>query len=264
MKSFKYITLVMALCFSITAMAQDDYRKAVENFVQKYGGGGVNSKQTTESLLPLAQEMGLSASDAEAKVKDFVDNKVTPALTDIMAEEFKKHLTLDELNSVVKEFDTPAGVTVSQHLARLSSQEASAGLEQVLMPAIQSIAFGGSPSAVETPNVSDSYKALFSTYYKVCNANSALTGALEGMKSAMGQMPGGGDIIEKLQKFFVDNGEALVMIQAKEVLTEADLAFLNKTFSTPAGQKAIKASCSATKEVMPKMISLMQEFVTGE
>lgn len=262
MKSIKFIAFAIAFCFSTTVMAQDAYRKAVEKFVATYYGN-LNVTQMAESMTPQLQQMGMSAAAAEKKAKDFVNGRVLPTIIDVMTEEFKKEVTLDELNSVIKEFDTPTGKETAAHLTTLSSMQSTNEIQKIMMPAIQPLFLGGSPKPVPFPEVSASYKKLFSTYYKACNASSTLTSTFEGIKPILNQMPGGSEMIDKLQKFFADNGEAIILTYAKDTLTEADLKFLNKTFTTPAGKKVITASQNATIQIMPKMLPLFQELMGG-
>lgn len=246
---------VMLLMWGMMAMAQTSMTAAVERYLIASNRVASMSEKMETTLVTLTPQLQLrvpSGYTAESMAQKYIESEFTKDVASLFSPYFVNDgVTIAEVNEVSEKFETPEGQLASKHEAKMGAQENLVDMMAIVQNGVLSIVQGKMPEKVKS-TASAERKALFSAYYKNNNMDAFVS-------VAIAQMFAGKDVPQdmkiKMEKYFKENMETLMLNVSESILTDADLTFLGNLYAMPQYSKISESAI--------KVMNNPQEFGMG-
>ena len=252
----KILSLMFVLCaFSTAVIAQDDaYTKEFLNYLNAGWGNTASQELGTERytniFAALLSQMPNSPykttaeinSAAAALAKKYNDEQAKQDIAAIMAPNFQKHLSLNDLKEINKTIRSDKKLfEIGNKLANKEIMtDMSTTITQSMLSSMMKVAQGEEPDPILTDNErKDKLYIAIEEYCKSCGINEMMTGSFaQGLASMSGDAQQQ-KIMTALLKYIAKEIPSAYYKSAKGKVTTEEIAYITKFYQTPLGKKFV-------------------------
>lgn len=263
----KILSLVLVLCtFSAAVVAQNDaYTKEFLNYLNAGWGNTASQELGTEGytniFAALLSQMPNSPykttaeinSAAAALAKKYNDEQAKQDVAAIMAPNFQKHLSLNDLKEINKTIRSDKKLfEIGNKLANKEIiTDMSTTITQSMLSSMMKVAQGEEPDPILTDNErKDKLYIAIEEYCKSCGINEMMTGSFaQGLASMSGDAQQQ-KIMTALLKYIAKEIPSAYYKSAKGKVTTEEIAYITKFYQTPLGKKLVAGTIESMSNPM--------------
>ncbi len=263
----KILSLVLVLCaFSTAVIAQDDaYTKEFLNYLNAGWGNTASQELGTEGytniFAALLSQMPNSPykttaeinSAAAALAKKYNDEQAKQDIAAIMAPNFQKHLSLNDLKETNKTIRSDKKLfEIGNKLANKEIiTDMSTTITQSMLSSMMKVAQGEEPDPILTDNErKDKLYIAIEEYCKSCGINEMMTGSFaQGLASMSGDAQQQ-KIMTALLKYIAKEIPSAYYKSAKGKVTTEEIVYITKFYQTPLGKKLVAGTIESMSNPM--------------
>lgn len=263
----KILSLMFVLCaFSTAVIAQDDaYTKEFLNYLNAGWGNTASQELGTEGytniFAALLSQMPNSPykttaeinSAAAALAKKYNDEQAKQDVAAIMAPNFQKHLSLNDLKEINKTIRSDKKLfEIGNKLANKEIiTDMSTTITQSMLSSMMKVAQGEEPDPILTDNErKDKLYIAIEEYCKSCGINEMMTGSFaQGLASMSGDAQQQ-KIMTALLKYIAKEIPSAYYKSAKGKVTTEEIAYITKFYQTPLGKKLVAGTIESMSNPM--------------
>lgn len=252
----KILSLMFVLCaFSTAVIAQDDaYTKEFLNYLNAGWGNTASQELGTERytniFAALLSQMPNSPykttaeinSAAAALAKKYNDEQAKQDIAAIMAPNFQKHLSLNDLKEINKTIRSDKKLfEIGNKLANKEIiTDMSTTITQSMLSSMMKVAQGEEPDPILTDKErKDKLYIAIEEYCKSCGINEMMTGSFaQGLASMSGDAQQQ-KIMTALLKYIAKEIPSAYYKSAKGKVTTEEVVYITKFYQTPLGKKFV-------------------------
>lgn len=252
----KILSLMFVLCaFSTAVIAQDDaYTKEFLNYLNAGWGNTASQELGTERytniFAALLSQMPNSPykttaeinSAAAALAKKYNDEQAKQDIAAIMAPNFQKHLSLNDLKEINKTIRSDKKLfEIGNKLANKEIMtDMSTTITQSMLSSMMKVAQGEEPDPILTDKErKDKLYIAIEEYCKSCGINEMMTGSFaQGLASMSGDAQQQ-KIMTALLKYIAKEIPSAYYKSAKGKVTTEEVVYITKFYQTPLGKKFV-------------------------
>lgn len=259
MKKFILSVMMFVMAGTMNLFAQSqEYINAIAELISVDPSSAQMGKEDMQGTLTnLLTQLGMGESDAAPVVEKYLSTQFDEDMTSIMAELYYKHMTLDQVNSLIKTYKDPVMGSVLSKNTELSKniQEAT---QQYLMNNIMGLMSGQKLPAVELDeNVSSEYMDLVKKNIEISNSKSLIDNARNSLvPSLVGQIQDEEqkktmtNMMNTMFEALSNNFETLYANSAIGTFTKQDLKTINAFLQTEESQASNRALADITQNYL--------------
>lgn len=259
MKKFILSVMMFVMTGTMNLFAQSqEYINAISELISVDPSSVQMGKEELQgTLTELLTQLGMGENDARPVVEKYLSTQFDEDMASIMAELYYKHMTLDQVNSLIKTYKDPVMGNVLSKNTELSKniQEAT---QQYLMNNIMGLMSGQKLPAVELDeNVSSEYMDLVKKNIEISNSKSLIDNARNSLvPSLVGQIQDEEqkktmtNMMNTMFEALSNNFETLYANAAIGILTKQDLKTTNAFQQTEEAKASNKALADITQNYM--------------
>lgn len=259
MKKFILSVMMFVMTGTMNLFAQSqEYINAISELISVDPSSAQMGKEELQgTLTELLTQLGIGENDARPVVEKYLSTQFDEDMASIMAELYYKHMTLDQVNSLIKTYKDPVMGNVLSKNTELSKniQEAT---QQYLMNNIMGLMSGQKLPAVELDeNVSSEYMDLVKKNIEISNSKSLIDNARNSLvPSLVGQIQDEEqkktmtNMMNTMFEALSNNFETLYANAAIGILTKQDLKTTNAFQQTEEAKASNKALADITQNYM--------------
>ncbi len=259
MKKFILSVMMFVMAGTMNLFAQSqEYIDAIAELISVDPSSAQMGKEDMQGTLTnLLTQLGMGESDAAPVVEKYLSTQFDEDMTSIMAELYYKHMTLDQVNSLIKTYKDPVMGSVLSKNTELSKniQEAT---QQYLMNNIMGLMSGQKLPAVELDeNVSSEYMDLVKKNIEISNSKSLIDNARNSLvPSLVGQIQDEEqkktmtNMMNTMFEALSNNFETLYANSAIGIITKQDLKTINAFQQTEEAKASNKALATITQNYL--------------
>lgn len=263
----RFFSVLLFVSISTSLVWADAYREALVTYVY---GTQDNIEQVQQSLGIAMQKVFPDNPDKAAQIlAEYFSTQGAEDLADIYEPSFRKYVTQDDLNEIIKVYSDPRYVELSQRstqmMAQLSQSPEFAQFAQQLSAAMQSIVTGVKPEELPvSASVTANYKQLFHRFYEEAQIGETMTetykSVVEMIESTLANngVKNAKEIGASVLSYISTNAETLFLNMYSKVFTTDDLNLLIEAAAMPAQKKVTKA----TQEVVADPFKFASDIIT--
>lgn len=263
----KILSLMFVLCaFSTAVIAQDDaYTKEFLNYLNAGWGNTASQELGTEGytniFAALLSQMPNSPykttaeinSAAAALAKKYNDEQAKQDVAAIMAPNFQKHLSLNDLKEINKTIRSDKKLfEIGNKLANKEIiTDMSTTITQSMLSSMMKVAQGEEPDPILTDNErKDKLYIAIEEYCKSCGINEMMTGSFaQGLASMSGDAQQQ-KIMTTLLKYIAKEIPSAYYKSAKGKVTTEEIVYITKFYQTPLGKKLVAGTIESMSNPM--------------
>lgn len=263
----KILSLVLVLCtFSAAVVAQNDaYTKEFLNYLNAGWGNTASQELGTEGytniFAALLSQMPNSPykttaeinSAAAALAKKYNDEQAKQDVAAIMAPNFQKHLSLNDLKEINKTIRSDKKLfEIGNKLANKEIiTDMSTTITQSMLSSMMKVAQGEEPDPILTDNErKDKLYIAIEEYCKSCGINEMMTGSFaQGLASMSGDAQQQ-KIMTALLKYIAKEIPSAYYKSAKGKVTTEEIVYITKFYQTPLGKKLVAGTIESMSNPM--------------
>lgn len=263
----KILSLVLVLCtFSAAVVAQNDaYTKEFLNYLNAGWGNTASQELGTEGytniFAALLSQMPNSPykttaeinSAAAALAKKYNDEQAKQDVAAIMAPNFQKHLSLNDLKEINKTIRSDKKLfEIGNKLANKEIiTDMSTTITQSMLSSMMKVAQGEEPDPILTDNErKDKLYIAIEEYCKSCGINEMMTGSFaQGLASMSGDAQQQ-KIMTALLKYIAKEIPSAYYKSAKGKVTTEEVVYITKFYQTPLGKKLVAGTIESMSNPM--------------
>lgn len=263
----KILSLVFVLCtFSAAVVAQNDaYTKEFLNYLNAGWGNTASQELGTEGytniFAALLSQMPNSPykttaeinSAAAALAKKYNDEQAKQDVAAIMAPNFQKHLSLNDLKEINKTIRSDKKLfEIGNKLANKEIiTDMSTTITQSMLSSMMKVAQGEEPDPILTDNErKDKLYIAIEEYCKSCGINEMMTGSFaQGLASMSGDAQQQ-KIMTALLKYIAKEIPSAYYKSAKGKVTTEEIVYITKFYQTPLGKKLVAGTIESMSNPM--------------
>lgn len=263
----KILSLMFVLCaFSTAVIAQDDaYTKEFLNYLNAGWGNTASQELGTEGytniFAALLSQMPNSPykttaeinSAAAALAKKYNDEQAKQDVAAIMAPNFQKHLSLNDLKEINKTIRSDKKLfEIGNKLANKEIiTDMSTTITQSMLSSMMKVAQGEEPDPILTDNErKDKLYIAIEEYCKSCGINEMMTGSFaQGLASMSGDAQQQ-KIMTALLKYIAKEIPSAYYKSAKGKVTTEEVVYITKFYQTPLGKKLVAGTIESMSNPM--------------
>lgn len=259
MKKFILSVMMFVMTGTMNLFAQSqEYINAISELISVDPSSVQMGKEELQgTLTELLTQLGMGENDARPVIEKYLSTQFDEDMASIMAELYYKHMTLDQINSLIKTYKDPVMGNVLSKNTELSKniQEAT---QQYLMNNIMGLMSGQKLPAVELDeNVSSEYMDLVKKNIEISNSKSLIDNARNSLvPSLVGQIQDEEqkktmtNMMNTMFEALSNNFETLYANAAIGILTKQDLKTTNAFQQTEEAKASNKALADITQNYM--------------
>ena len=263
----KILSLVLVLCtFSAAVVAQNDaYTKEFLNYLNAGWGNTASQELGTEGytniFAALLSQMPNSPYKTTAEInsaaatlaKKYNDEQAKQDVAAIMAPNFQKHLSLNDLKEINKTIRSDKKLfEIGNKLANKEIiTDMSTTITQSMLSSMMKVAQGEEPDPILTDNErKDKLYIAIEEYCKSCGINEMMTGSFaQGLASMSGDAQQQ-KIMTALLKYIAKEIPSAYYKSAKGKVTTEEIAYITKFYQTPLGKKLVAGTIESMSNPM--------------
>ena len=263
----KILSLMFVLCaFSTAVIAQEDaYTKEFLNYLNAGWGNTASQELGTEGytniFAALLSQMPNSPykttaeinSAAAALAKKYNDEQAKQDIAAIMAPNFQKHLSLNDLKELNKTIRSDKKLfEIGNKLANKEIiTDMSTTITQSMLSSMMKVAQGEEPDPILTDKEKqDKLYIAVEDYCKTCGVNEMMTGSFaQGLASMSGDAQQQ-KIMTALLKYIAKEIPSAYYKSAKGKVTTEEIVYITKFYQTPLGKKLVAGTIESMSNPM--------------
>lgn len=259
MKNFILSVMLFVMAGTINLYAQSqEYIDAIGELISvDPSSTQIGKEELKVTFTNLLTQLGIEENNATPIVEKYLSTQFYEDMTNIMAEFYYKHMTLNQVKSLIKKYKDPAMADVLEKNTELSKniQEAT---QQYLMNNTMGLMSGKDLPAVELDaNVSSEYMELIKKNIEISNSKSMIDNARNSLVPSLveqiqdeEQKQMMTNMMNTMFEALSNNFETLYANSAIGIITKQDLKTINAFQQTEEAKASNKALAAITQNYL--------------
>lgn len=261
------LTMVMIFSMNIATMAQTSFKECFKTMMERnLINNNFKSEDLKEAYIQILMAGGTDQASAQNLAEEYIQQQFKNDMIDCVMPYYQSVMTIDDVQQILTLTHTTTGKTALQNIGKVNELMNTPKVQNYMQSAVMQMIQGQDPTpqAAQTPA---SYQNKFNQYWECNHMDEMMSNIVESIGTGMANIMGNQEqqkvfenFMTKFGKFMKTNMKTLLTNESSQQVTEADLDFYVKTFSTPVGQKFIQGNLNLSKNTMKVGENIVQKF----
>lgn len=261
------LTMVMIFSMNIATMAQTSFKECFKTMMERnLINNNFKSEDLKEAYVQILMAGGTDQASAQNLAEEYIEQQFKNDMIDCVMPYYQSVMTIDDVQQILTLTHTTTGKTALQNMGKVNELMNTPEVQNYMQSAVMQMIQGQDPTplAAQTPA---SYQNKFNQYWECNHMDEMMSNIVESIGAGMANIMGNQEqqkvfenFMTKFGKFMKTNMKTLLTNESSQQVTEADLDFYVKTFSTPVGQKFIQGNLNLSKNTMKVGENIVQKF----
>lgn len=261
------LTMVMIFSMNIATMAQTSFKECFKTMMERnLINNNFKSEDLKEAYVQILMAGGTDQASAQNLAEEYIQQQFKNDMIDCVMPYYQSVMTIDDVQQILTLTHTTTGKTALQNIGKVNELMNTPEVQNYMQSAVMQMIQGQDPTplAAQTPA---SYQNKFNQYWECNHMDEMMSNIVESIGAGMANVMGNQEqqkvfenFMTKFGKFMKTNMKTLLTNESSQQVTEADLDFYVKTFSTPVGQKFIQGNLNLSKNTMKVGENIVQKF----
>lgn len=261
------LTMVMIFSMNIATMAQTSFKECFKTMMERnLINNNFKSEDLKEAYIQILMAGGTDQASAQNLAEEYIQQQFKNDMIDCVMPYYQSVMTIDDVQQILTLTHTTTGKTALQNIGKVNELMNTPKVQNYMQSAVMQMIQGQDPTplAAQTPA---SYQNKFNQYWECNHMDEMMSNIVESIGAGMANVMGNQEqqkvfenFMTKFGKFMKTNMKTLLTNESSQQVTEADLDFYVKTFSTPVGQKFIQGNLNLSKNTMKVGENIVQKF----
>ncbi len=261
------LTMVMIFSMNIATMAQTSFKECFKTMMERnLINNNFKSEDLKEAYIQILMAGGTDQASAQNLAEEYIQQQFKNDMIDCVMPYYQSVMTIDDVQQILTLTHTTTGKTALQNIGKVNELMNTPEVQNYMQSAVMQMIQGQDPTplAAQTPA---SYQNKFNQYWECNHMDEMMSNIVESIGAGMANVMGNQEqqkvfenFMTKFGKFMKTNMKTLLTNESSQQVTEADLDFYVKTFSTPVGQKFIQGNLNLSKNTMKVGENIVQKF----
>lgn len=261
------LTMVMIFSMNIATMAQTSFKECFKTMMERnLINNNFKSEDLKEAYVQILMAGGTDQASAQNLAEDYIQQQFKNDMIDCVMPYYQSVMTIDDVQQILTLTHTTTGKTALQNIGKVNELMNSPEVQNYMQSAVMQMIQGQDPTPL-TAQTPASYQNKFNQYWECNHMDEMMSNIVESIGAGMANIMGNQEqqkvfenFMTKFGKFMKTNMKTLLTNESSQQVTEADLDFYVKTFSTPVGQKFIQGNLNLSKNTMKVGENIVQKF----
>ena len=261
------LTMVMIFSMNIATMAQTSFKECFKTMMERnLINNNFKSEDLKEAYVQILMAGGTDQASAQNLAEEYIQQQFKNDMIDCVMPYYQSVMTIDDVQQILTLTHTTTGKMALQNIGKVNELMNTPEVQNYMQSAVMQMIQGQDPTplAAQTPA---SYQNKFNQYWECNHMDEMMSNIVESIGAGMANVMGNQEqqkvfenFMTKFGKFMKTNMKTLLTNESSQQVTEADLDFYVKTFSTPVGQKFIQGNLNLSKNTMKVGENIVQKF----
>lgn len=261
------LTMVMIFSMNIATMAQTSFKECFKTMMERnLINNNFKSEDLKEAYVQILMAGGTDQASAQNLAEEYIQQQFKNDMIDCVMPYYQSVMTIDDVQQILTLTHTTTGKKALQNIGKVNELMNTPKVQNYMQSAVMQMIQGQDPTplAAQTPA---SYQNKFNQYWECNHMDEMMSNIVESIGAGMANVMGNQEqqkvfenFMTKFGKFMKTNMKTLLTNESSQQVTEADLDFYVKTFSTPVGQKFIQGNLNLSKNTMKVGENIVQKF----
>lgn len=261
------LTMVMIFSMNIATMAQTSFKECFKTMMERnLINNNFKSEDLKEAYVQILMAGGTDQASAQNLAEEYIQQQFKNDMIDCVMPYYQSVMTIDDVQQILTLTHTTTGKKALQNIGKVNELMNTPEVQNYMQSAVMQMIQGQDPTplAAQTPA---SYQNKFNQYWECNHMDEMMSNIVESIGAGMANIMGNQEqqkvfenFMTKFGKFMKTNMKTLLTNESSQQVTEADLDFYVKTFSTPVGQKFIQGNLNLSKNTMKVGENIVQKF----